>query len=109
MPRYKVTAPGFFNGEYYHPEGKRKVLSTDKPFPKKKLPSWLIAMPPESEVVKKKREQREEAEQRENENMVSAGHKDISEASSTGDGKEASFLSKTLDKMTGKSSNVETL
>lgn len=67
MPTYKVIAPGFFEGRHYHPEGKRSVLITAKPFnkvdlkkPKKKvnnpIPSWLIDMPEETAIVKKKRE-----------------------------------------------------
>lgn len=39
MPSYKVLSAGFFNSQLYSPTGKRRVLTTDKPF--KKVPSWL--------------------------------------------------------------------
>ena len=59
MPQYKVTAVGFYDSVMYDPEGKRRVLHTDKPFPKKEgkeqLPSWLEAMKPETAAEKKKR------------------------------------------------------
>lgn len=62
MPTYKVIAPGFYGGNYYDPEGKRKTLTTDKPFTKKnKMPSWLAVMPDESKVVKAKREAQEKS------------------------------------------------
>ena len=55
MPRYKVNAPGFYEGKFYDPEGKRKVLDIDKPFTKKnKIPSWLSEMPKESATLKEK-------------------------------------------------------
>ena len=41
MPQYKVKSVGFYEGKLYDPEGKRKVLNTDKPFPKGKIPSWV--------------------------------------------------------------------
>ena len=67
-------------------------------------------MPPESAAAREKRERYEADEKRTNEAMVASGHKDISEASSAGDGKEASFLSKVADKVTGnKSGAVETI
>ena len=34
MPRYKATEPGFFNGKLFGPKGKRRIVVTDKPFPK---------------------------------------------------------------------------
>jgi len=52
MPSYKVLEPGFFNGRLYHPEGKRKILHADKPFPskdkKEQVPSWLEAIKAET-------------------------------------------------------------
>ena len=45
MPSYKVIEKGFYGGRIYDPNGKRNVLHTDKPFPKKnnkeQIPSWL--------------------------------------------------------------------
>lgn len=47
MPSYKVVAPGF-DGKLYHPEGRRKILHREKPFPskngKEQVPSWLEPM-----------------------------------------------------------------
>lgn len=60
MPQYKVIAPGFYKGEMYNPTGKRRVLTTDKPFSQKNpMPSWVIAMPDEDAAVKAKREAQE--------------------------------------------------
>lgn len=64
MPSYKVLQPGFFGGKSYTPRGKRKVLHTDKPFPKIKsgkgkgkedVPSWLERMDDETAEQKKAR------------------------------------------------------
>ena len=41
MPQYKVTKKAFFNGKLYDPEGKRRVLTVDKPFSKELKPSWV--------------------------------------------------------------------
>jgi hypothetical protein len=60
MPKYKVISPGFYEGKYYHPEGKRPVLHTDKPFTKKNpMPAWLTAIPDEDAAVKAKRKSQE--------------------------------------------------
>lgn len=40
MPQYTVTKKAFFNGKLYGPNGKRRILTTDEPFAKDKLPSW---------------------------------------------------------------------
>lgn len=42
MPLYKVLEKGFFDGVTYDPNGKRKMLETDKPF--KVCPMWLEAV-----------------------------------------------------------------
>lgn len=87
MTRYKVKSPGFYNGEYYDPTGKRSVLTTEKPFNKKNpIPSWLAEMPKESEAVRKKREAQEKREADFNAGQVQQGAKDINEASFLGDG-----------------------
>lgn len=48
MPSYKVLSKGFANGRIYDPNGKRKILHREKPFPskdkKEQLPSWLEAI-----------------------------------------------------------------
>lgn len=41
MPQYNVTARGFFDGILYDPVGKHRVLTTDKPFTVKNIPSWV--------------------------------------------------------------------
>lgn len=95
MPSYKVIAPGFHGGQYYHPEGKRQVLHTDKPFPKKKLPSWLGPMPKESEAVRKKREAQEASQA----DVEQSTEDQVNLASTEGDGAEASFMGKVINKM----------
>ena len=44
MATYKVIAPGFYNGLLYSPNGKRRVMVTEKPFAKNKKPSWVEPM-----------------------------------------------------------------
>lgn len=41
MPSYQVKRKGFFGGKLYDPDGKRPVLSVDKPFTDKDMPSWV--------------------------------------------------------------------
>jgi hypothetical protein len=100
MPLYKVIAPGFYDSKYYHPEGKRNVLYTDKPFSEKNpMPSWLTDMPEESEVVKAKREAFEAAQAELAAAQVAEDKEDIANASSTGDGVDSSFLTETDDSL----------
>jgi hypothetical protein len=90
MPQYKVIAPGFFEGRYYHPEGKRKTLNTDTPFTKKnKMPSWLSEMPKETEAVKKKRLAYEKQSTDAAKAKADQDQKDIDNASFMGDGEAA--------------------
>ena len=98
MPQYKVTAPGFHDGKYYHPEGKRRVLTTDKPYKKKEMPSWLTDMPKESAAVKVKREAQEASQTAADAEKAEQDEKDIDKASFMGEGESA---------VSG--SNVETL
>jgi len=111
MPTYKVTAPGFHGDKYYHPEGKRQVLTTSKPFTKgakskNPMPSWLSDMPKESAALKKKREALEKAQA--DLDAEEAGpaaalqqgastQEQVAVASSEGDGQETSFLDKSKD------------
>ena len=113
MPTYKVIAPGFYDDKYYHPEGKRQVLTTDKPFTKKnKMPSWVTKMPKESAALKKKRETLEKAQadlDAEEAGPATPGtaaaalqqgvstQEQVAVASSEGDSQEASFLDKPKD------------
>ena len=41
MPSYRVKEKGFFDGKMFDPEGKRPILTVDKPFTKKNMPSWV--------------------------------------------------------------------
>lgn len=41
MATYRVISKAFANGMLYEPGGKRSTFTTDKPFPKNKIPSWL--------------------------------------------------------------------
>ena len=89
MPRYQVIAPGFFGGKYYNPEGKRRTLTTSKPFPKKELPSWLAPMPKESEAVRKKREAQEASQVATDDEKAKQDQQDINDVSFLGDGETA--------------------
>lgn len=99
----------------YDPEGKRRVLTTDKPFTKKNsMPSWVNDMPKESEALKAKREALEKAQIALDAEKDKQDKKDITNASTEGAGENASeggpsFLSKVKDAVTGKSDNVTTL
>ena len=105
MPSYKVLKRGFFNGRLYDPEGKRTVLTTDKPFSKKNMPSWLAPMPKESESARKKREAQEAKQAAADAEKAEQDKEDIANASTEGDGAETSFIGKVDDA----GSNVETL
>ena len=95
MPIYKVIAPGFHNDLFYHPEGKRNILETDKPFTKKNpMPSWLSEMPEESEALKAKREAYEKAQAELEAEKAKQDAEDIKAASTEGEGEnsESFFL-----------------
>jgi hypothetical protein len=89
MPKYKVTAPGYHGGHLYHPEGKRKVLITDKPFSKKNMPSWVKLMKSETAEEKEARKAKEAAESKEAAEKAEQDQKDIKEASFLGEGEGA--------------------
>lgn len=94
MPSYKVLQPGFFGGRIYDPEGKRPVLHTDKPFPKKdkveQVPSWLEPLKAETTAEKKKREAAEAKALEAAEAKKEADQKDIENMSFMGDGESPS-------------------
>ena len=50
MPQYKVKSPGFHNGTFYTPAGKRTVLHVDKAFAK--CPLWLMPLKGETAAEK---------------------------------------------------------
>jgi len=90
MPSYKVIAPGFFNGKFYSPEGKRPVLHTDKPFSKKNpLPSWLSAMTKESAAAKAKRESQAISQDAADKQKAEQDQKDVEDLSFLGEGESA--------------------
>jgi len=90
MPSYKVTAPGFFDGKLYSPEGKRPILYTDTPFSKKNpMPSWLEEMSSkESTAARKKHEAQEKADAAAQE-KAAQDRKDIEDASFLGSGESS--------------------
>jgi len=91
MPRYKVDAPGFFDGELYKPDGKRNILTVDKPFTKDNpMPSWVSKMPTESAAAKKKREARETKAAEDDAAKNKSDNKDIADASFLGAGESGS-------------------
>ena len=96
MPSYKVLKKGFFKGELYDPEGKRKVLHTAKPFElvkkKEAVPLWLQRIKPETAEQSAARKQK----------VVDAAlaadeiEKDIESASFMGEGEAASSNIETI-------------
>ncbi len=75
MPRYEVIKPGFLNDKPYSPNGKRKVVVTDKAF--KKCPSWLRPIKEESATQRKKREESESKISKENAKKAAQDKKDV--------------------------------
>lgn len=109
MPQYKVLEKGFHGGKIYDPNGKRPVLTTDKPFTKKNpMPKWLGPMPKESAALKAKREAAEKAQAELTKAQAESDEEELKAASTEGGEGETSFLTKVKDAVTGKS-NVETL
>lgn len=96
MPTYKVIAPGFHNGKMYSPEGKRRVLHTDKPFKKNEMPSWLSEMPKESAAVRKKREEQEASAAAAAAEKAEQDQRDIEDASFMGEGEQSGGAVETL-------------
>lgn len=92
MPSYKVKEKGFFGGRIYDPEGKRRVLHTDKPFPsknkKEQHPSWLEPIKAETAEQKAAREAESEA----NAKKVEQDKKDIVETSFIGGGEKSAAV-----------------
>lgn len=96
MPQYKVISKGFYNGQIYDPEGKRRVLNTDLPFKKDKLPSWLAEMPKETDAAKKKRESVEKAAKKSARKKAEQDKQEIEDASFMGEGESAGGTVETL-------------
>ena len=102
MPSYKVIKKGFYNGTIYDPNGKRRVLHTEKPFPskdkKEQVPSWLEAIKAETAAQAKARKAAETKATNAAKKKAEDDQKDIDNASFLGDGES-----------TKTDSNVETL
>lgn len=54
MPTYEVIEQGFFKGQMYDPNGKRRVLQTDAPL--KPVPKWLKAVKDVTETAAEKKQ-----------------------------------------------------
>tara|TARA_R110002126_G_scaffold198829_2_gene346392 strand:+ start:756 stop:1061 length:306 start_codon:yes stop_codon:yes gene_type:complete len=93
MPSYKVISKGFHGGLLYDPEGKRRVLHTEKPFPskdkKEKVPAWLEATKAETPAQAKARKAAETKAAKAAKKKNEEDNKDIAEASFLGDGETA--------------------
>ena len=100
MPSYKVLESGFYNSRLYSPEGKRRILHTDKPFPFKKnkdgkntkvehVPSWLKRIRDETVAQAKKRETVEKKTNAAAVKKAADDKKEIDEASFMGTGEKS--------------------
>lgn len=100
MPTYKVLHKGFFDGKTFDPNGKRRTLVTDKPFPskdrKEQVPSWLKRISGETAAQKKKREAAEKKAAEAAEKKAESDQKDITDASFMGEGEQAGSAVETL-------------
>ena len=100
MPSYNVIKKGFHAGKIYDPEGKRKVLHTEKPFPsknkKEQVPSWLEPIKAETPAQAKARKTAEKKAAEAAKKKAAEDQKDIADASFLGEGENTE-------------SNVETL
>lgn len=102
MPSYNVKSKGFFDGKMYDPEGKRRVLHTEKPFPskdkKEQVPAWLEAIKGETAAQAKARKAAETKAANAAKKEAEEQQKEISDASFMGAGESVNT-----------DSNVETL
>ena len=96
MPRYQVIAPGFHGGQMYSPEGKRKVVHTDKPYPsknkKEQVPSWLKRVKDETAEEKEQRLLVEKYADQQDSEKSDDDQKAIKEASFMGEGESSSVV-----------------
>lgn len=93
MPSYKVISRGFHGGLLYDPEGKRRVLHTEKPFlskdKKEKVPAWLEAIKAETPAQASARKGAETKAANAAKKKAENDKKDINEASFMGEGEVA--------------------
>jgi len=92
MPSYKVISKGFC-GRLYDPEGKRRVLHTKKPFPKKdkkeQVPTWLERIKAETAAQTKKRLAAEKKAADADAKKAADDRTEIADASFMGDGEKS--------------------
>lgn len=90
MPSYKVLSKGFHGGRLYDPEGKRRTLHTDKPFPSKnkveQVPKWLEALKSETPAQAKARKAAETKAANAATKKAEEDKKEIADASFLGEG-----------------------
>lgn len=90
MPRYKVLIKGFFGGRLYDPEGKRRILHTEEPFPSKdkveQVPKWLEALKSETSADAKSRKAADAKTAKTAKQKHKDDQKEISDASFLGEG-----------------------
>ena len=94
MPQYRVLAVGYYDAVMYDPEGKRRVLSTNKPI--KPVPSWLKCIKPETAAQKKKRLEEEVKQAEEDAEKMKQDNQDIIDASFMGEGESTDGNVETL-------------
>jgi hypothetical protein len=87
MPRYRVKNRGFYEGQIYDPEGKRKFVNTEKPI--NPCPLWLEPVKSETAAEKKKRETSEKRKQKQDISKSDRDKEDISNLSFMGAGESA--------------------
>jgi len=58
MPTYEVIEQGFYKGQMYDPNGKRRILQSDAPL--KPVPKWLKAVKEVTETAAEKKKRVED-------------------------------------------------
>ena len=96
MPSYKVLSKGFHGGRLYDPEGKRRTLHTEKPFPskdkKEQVPQWLEALKSETAAQAKARKGAETKAANAAAKKAEEDQKEIADASFLGEGESTSTV-----------------
>ena len=96
MPSYKVLEQGFFDGKLYSPTGKRRVLHTDNPFPKKgkieQVPKWLTPLEGKTDAEVKKLKAAEIKASKVASDIKDKADRDIREMSFMGEGESANIV-----------------
>lgn len=96
MPSYKVISKGFHGGHLYDPNGKRRVLHAEKPFPskdkKEQIPEWLEAIQGETAAQAKARKGAETKAANAAKKEADEQQKEIAEASFMGEGETSNAV-----------------